>query len=369
MKMVKTTVTKSKYTKKCFMCKRMLINKCYLEGIKLELICIKCAMKGFKFPHEALYNYKGSRGKVIINDFIAKKDKKLQEKKRNISLINRRLFKLRSNNINMDKNKVVCQHKWGNSVTGPMTLSEIVIGDFLIGNKPLDITDREFWIKKNSFRTTGPELSLMNALIPMSEFVHKADPVMAMGYLVNKCQVDGVIVKNKIECKNGFDRNCDLLKKVVDIEGVRIASFLYEDHHFYDNSNGCIGIHVPQENDPSPFKILDKAFSIIHSGCLLKSELELQLGSIGANKLMEKRCFQDIIMRFQSNEINNEKARYDSISKEMIEFNKSTLCERKKKAEHLLDCYESSFFAKCYISGEMYFEIRELDLIKKIMKN
>jgi len=57
MKMVKTTVTKSKYTKKCFMCKHMLVNKCYLEGIKLELICIKCAMKGFKFPHEALYDY------------------------------------------------------------------------------------------------------------------------------------------------------------------------------------------------------------------------------------------------------------------------------------------------------------------------
>ena len=150
------------------------------------------------------------------------------------------------------------------------------------------------------------------------------------------------------------------MKKVVDTEGVRIASLLYEDHHFYDNKNGCIGIHVPQENDPSPFKIFDKAFSIIHSGCLLKSELELQLGSIGANKLMEKRCFQDIIMRFQSNEINNEKARYDSISREMIEFNKSTLCERKRKAEHLLDCYETSFFAKCYISGEMYFEIREL---------
>jgi len=150
------------------MCKHMLVNKCYLEGIKLELICIKCAMKGFKFPHEALYDYKGSRGKVIINDFIAKKNKKLQEKKRNISLINRRLLKLRNNNINMDKNKVVCQHKWGNSVTGPMTLSEIVIGDFLIGNKPLDITDREFWIKKNSFRTTGPELSLMNACLNLS---------------------------------------------------------------------------------------------------------------------------------------------------------------------------------------------------------
>ena len=87
MKMVKTTVTKSKYNKKCFMCKRMFI-KCSFEGIKLELICIKCAMKGFKYPHEALYNYKGSRGKIVINDFIAKKDKKLQEKKRNISLIN-----------------------------------------------------------------------------------------------------------------------------------------------------------------------------------------------------------------------------------------------------------------------------------------
>ena len=368
--MVKMTVTKSKKCKKtCFNCKNTVI-KCSFEGIKLELICIKCAMKGFKYPHEALYNYKDSRGKIIINDSIAKKAKKLQEKKRNISLINRRIFKLRKNNINMDKNKVICQHKWGNSVTGPMTLSEIVIGDFLIGKKPLYITDREFWIKKNSFRTTGPELSLMNSLIPMAEFVHRADPVMAMGYLVNKCQVDGILNKDMVECKNGFTKNCDLLKKVVDLEGVRIASFLYEDHHFYDNKNGCIGIHVPQENDPSPFKILDKAFSVIHSGCLLKSELESRLGSVGASKMMEKRCFQDIIMRFESNHINNEKARADIIAVDMIDFDNSTLCYRKKKAEHLMDCYESSFYAKCYISGEMYFEIRELNLIRRVlMKN
>jgi len=383
----------NKYT--CHMCNLETKKGQTIGGIKLSLICKVCAMTGFKHKRQACF-----RGKVV-NEILVRKN--MDEIRNNIEKdrmegVEQMVRKMEKKYPVRSYNDVVCEHSWGNPVlnNGPMTLSESILGDFLFENKKFEITDREFWIKKmmNVPRTGTRAMVAHGELAPMASFVHPADPVMALGYMMRKFNdfKPGALKKSpdkfrqdlslfkigntKESLKEGFSKNADLLESVVKLEGVRVASFLYDNKH--RSSEVEVGIHAPEPEYSSAFSILDKSFAIIDSDKLLRSELsEIMGGSGAADKLLSEKCFTRMLKQFSPGVINPEKGRVSKIAKEMVAFSKSTLEQRKKKMYmrcgrspdremNITKCWATGRFAKMYISGETFCEV---DVLKKYFWN
>lgn len=373
----------------CHMCKVETQRGQSVDGVKLSLICKGCAMTGFKHERKACF-----RGKVL-NEILVQKNmeelRKTKEKARMEGLFEM-VRKMEKKYPVRSYNDVVCEHSWGNPVlnNGPMTLSESILGDFLFENKKFEMTDREFWIRKtmNVPRTSTRAMVAHGELASMASFVHPADPVMALGYMMRKFEDSkpGAIKKSpdkfrqdlslfkigntKESLKEGFSKNADLLKSVVKVEGVRIASFLYDDKH--RSSEVEVGVHPPEPEYSSAFSLLDKSFAVIDSDKLLRSELSEIMGGSGASdKLLSEKCFERMLKQFSPGALNKEKVRVPKIAKEMVAFRKSTLEQRKKKMsmrcgkspsrqQKITECWATGGHAKRYISGETFCEVNVL---------
>lgn len=368
-----------------------------INDLVLRIICKKCAMIGFKHKRQATF-----MGKVI-NEVIALKKiqehkevearNRMEELEKYVKKIENKGYPVRSRSYKEN----ICEHSWGstNFNNGPLSLSEFVLGDYLFEKKEFNMMDREFWIMKmmKNEHTTTRKLVLRSRLVNMASYVHPKDPTMALGYIMRKLndKYPKTVTKNPEELnkaitmfkitnttkslKKGFKENADLLKKVIGLEGVRIASFLYDDKH--RSSDIDFGIHPPEPEYSSAFTILDKSFNIIDSGKMLKSELsDILGGSVAADKLLENTCYARMLKQFVPG-FSPEKNRVSKIANEMVLFSKSTEDERKKLVSvkygrcsnrqlSIFDCWATAEHAKKYVDGSVYCEV---DQLKKYFYN
>lgn len=264
-----------------------------------------------------------------------------------------------------------------------MSLRESVLGDYLFTRKRASVwqshtfcdlgSDRPFgWYRGNKkhereddlmtknkkmiTKTTLSEVVTRKRLAPMAEFVHPRDPVMALGFLEAKEKEGGGVKEvDAKRMKHDFKESVDLFRKVVDLEGVRIACFLFP------------------ERLPFPSNILDSAFEVVESGSLLRSELAVLLGSQNVDDFVKADYFFDImsVMSSQSWRGCSRKARVSKIAGNMVYFSKTRgdVEGRKKELQSIrereecgdiLNCWGTSHDAGRYVSGDQFYDVDTL---------